>query len=51
MIISRVFDKIFYHRHNKGHAFSGFFEPLIQTLVCIAQNDRIEVNNNKTKKQ
>ena len=37
-------------RINKGHAFPSFFEPLIQTMVFIAQNDRIELKNNKTKK-
>ena len=30
---------------------SGFFEPLIQTMVFIARNDRIELKNNKTKKK
>ena len=38
-------------RHNKGHAFPSFFEPLIQTMVFIAQNDCIKLKNNKTKKK
>jgi hypothetical protein len=36
-------------RHNKGHALSVFFELLIQTSVFIAQNDRIDLDKNKTK--
>ena len=30
---------------------SGFFEPLIQTTVYIAQNSRIELKNNNSKKK
>ena len=38
-------------KSHEGHAFPSFLEPVIQTMVFIAQNDCIELKNNKTKKK